>query len=387
MNIDPVSTLPSNRKSIPKWTILHYLAGDNNLDIYVNKDLDEIERGINPDSINIIAQHDRPNKGGKRYFIEKDGDPFKTKSPVIKELGNVNMASPEVLTSFIEEAINQYPAEHYALIIHDHGSNWEGCITDTTNGPNYISLPQLKNALDLAYSKCNIKKLDLIGFSACNMAGIETAYELKDSADYIVGSESVEYNFMWDFNEIYKNFKGDATPEQFAQIIVNNADKRECGEVPTISAIKLNKIKALAVSLDELSKHLLTLPQTALKEVYLNVFNKIKNFPFDKTGKDIYEMAKGLFESSLTDETIKEKAQKVMLALKEAVLLEKHYETKKHLGNEEHYFMANGIKLTLPNFSEKAPHKIDEKYTELQFAKDTSWDEFLITASPLTSVS
>ncbi len=54
-----------------KWTVMVYMAGDNNLDSNGVEDLSEMKRVGSTDQVAIVAQFDRKGKKGhtKRYYI------------------------------------------------------------------------------------------------------------------------------------------------------------------------------------------------------------------------------------------------------------------------------------------------------------------------------
>jgi hypothetical protein len=175
---------------LPKWTIMHYTAADNDLNEFLNMDVNEMESIGSTKNMNIISLLDNGKDDVKIYHIQKDNDPENITSPVLKDLGETNTAQPETLAKFIEFSMKKFPAQHYALIIGSHGLAWKGAVEDETTD-SFMSLPQIREALDTAAEKTG-KKLDLIGFDACLMATGEVAYELKDNAKYMVASQEVE---------------------------------------------------------------------------------------------------------------------------------------------------------------------------------------------------
>ena len=52
----------------------------------------------------------------------------------VSSLGEVDMASPTVLTTFLRHGIQTYPADHYGLILWGHGAGWRGFGGDVTPG-------------------------------------------------------------------------------------------------------------------------------------------------------------------------------------------------------------------------------------------------------------
>src|SRR3989339_1466776 len=102
---------------------------------------------------------------------------------------NVDMGDYKRVVDFVAWAKTNYPAKRYMLIIWNHGSGWmdpkgspKGISFDDETG-NYIRTPQIGLILKEA------GKVDILAFDACLMQMAEVAYEVKDNAQVIVGSE------------------------------------------------------------------------------------------------------------------------------------------------------------------------------------------------------
>ena len=81
------------------------------------------------------------------------------------------MGDPQTLVDFVSWGVKEFPAQHYALMLWDHGSSWAGIAFDDTDGEKGISLPELDAALRTSSNPDRrSSKLDLIGFDACLMA-------------------------------------------------------------------------------------------------------------------------------------------------------------------------------------------------------------------------
>ncbi|MCD6488404.1 MAG: hypothetical protein J7K21_04185 [Desulfurococcales archaeon] len=102
-------------------------------------------------------------------------------------MGEVNTGDPDTLKSFIEFVVGNYPAEHYMLIIWDHGGGPGGAAWDYSSDDDYLTLKEIREAVEEAGVH-----LDIIGFDACLMATIDAAYEFRNVADYLVASEETE---------------------------------------------------------------------------------------------------------------------------------------------------------------------------------------------------
>ncbi len=179
----------------PTWTIIGYLDGNNDLDIsnngasYVIEDAQNLEKVGSTDEVNIIVAVGSIKTGGvvKYYHIEhyENELPDSLSSTVLQDIGTADMSDPRTLTDFINYAVAHYPADHYVLLLDDHGGGWRGCCVDEQNGSGHMmDMIQLKQALRNA----NVH-FDVIIFHACLMGQVEVAYQLKDYADYMVASE------------------------------------------------------------------------------------------------------------------------------------------------------------------------------------------------------
>ena len=111
------------------WTILVYQAGDNNLEEYLDEDLNEMERGYrNTAQVNVLVQQDRASRDGVwRYELRHDTDPEVIGSKLVGESdAEPDTGNWQTLASFGQWAAVCYPAEHYVVVVSGHGSGWSG---------------------------------------------------------------------------------------------------------------------------------------------------------------------------------------------------------------------------------------------------------------------
>lgn len=217
-----------------EWTLVVYMDGDNNLEPFVLKDLDEMERAMPEKGVEIIALVDRAEGFSDEDGNWKDTRIFRVhpdrqhgiKSEVLSTPGEQNLGDPSVLRAFLSSALKTFPANRYALILWNHGSGWAGHVTDNTapgTPQNFdkLTLPELRTAIIGALQNVGLKKIDLVGFDMCLMAQIETAYELENLADVMVGSEAIEPNDGWPYEAVIPIFSNPAiSTKQVAKRIV-----------------------------------------------------------------------------------------------------------------------------------------------------------------------
>lgn len=189
------------------WTVLVYLAGDNDLESDALRDLNEMELVGSSDQLRIIVQLDRGGRlgagerwaGTRRYYVTRDSDTERISSQVLEDRGQLSTGDPQNLADFIVWGVRQYPAERYALVLWDHGSAWAGIAFDTTSGGDGLSLPELQQALATAQNQLDGLRLDMIGFDACLMGQLDVLLAAAPYAQIGVASAELEPSDGWDW--------------------------------------------------------------------------------------------------------------------------------------------------------------------------------------------
>lgn len=191
-----------------EWTVMVYMAADNSLAVQGVLDLDEMEDAGITDRIQTVVQAEfspavldqqgctaacfnRPNFNTFRYAITQAGGSAKNgpdRGTVTEVNGgsNVDMTDPNTLKDFIAWAKANYPANHYMLVLWNHGGGYTGLIQDeTSGGSGLMSLEDLKTGLTGSGG------LDVIDFDMCLMAGYETLAKIAGLTSYAIFSEEV----------------------------------------------------------------------------------------------------------------------------------------------------------------------------------------------------
>ncbi|MEM2899880.1 MAG: clostripain-related cysteine peptidase, partial [Thermoplasmata archaeon] len=216
----------SNRSdtiTIPKWTVMVYMAGDNSLSNEALDYLNELESAGSSKNVDIIVLFDQDKVGDSHlYRILKDPKGYKPvqsstnpdaaydlTSPISQILddngiiftGNEsNMGSILTLLNFVNWTSQNYPADRYVLILWDHGDGWQGGFCwDESDNSSYLTLGEFANALSVIKQRLG-KCIDILGFDACTMAQCEVVHSVKPYVDFFIGSETLEPGDGWCYN-------------------------------------------------------------------------------------------------------------------------------------------------------------------------------------------
>lgn len=194
---------PDPNPGTREWTVMVYMAADNNLAVQGILDLDEMEDAGVTGAVSVVTQAEynpdalaqyqcdascfgRPNFNTFRYAITQGGGSA-TNGPdrgPVTDIGNVDMTSPQTLGNFITWAKTNYPANHYLLVLWNHGGGYAGLLQDqTTAGSGLMTMDQLKAGLAAGGG------VDVVDFDMCLMGAYETLLKLVGLADYAVFSE------------------------------------------------------------------------------------------------------------------------------------------------------------------------------------------------------
>ncbi len=201
--------------NIADWTVLVYMGGDNNLEDGLMNDLDEFERaGGSTSSVRILAlldrtpDYDQTNGDWTDTRLFEPGpdvsDDYQTVYPPtidtepLGDLGEIDTAYAGNLLDFIVWGVKTFPAQHYAIILNDHGGAWYGTVQDETTGQGLLTIPGLSQTFDAALKNTGLDKFDLLINDACLMSGIEHYAAMSRYFDYAIGSPEITLNPSFD---------------------------------------------------------------------------------------------------------------------------------------------------------------------------------------------
>jgi len=179
---------PQAKKTVEKeWTLLMYWDADNSLEFCTEFAMSTWEAALTSnEDVNIVALVDILSEDGVWVYEIAGGE-----RKIVAEWPELNTSDPAVLAQFVDYGMGMYPAEKVMLIVQDHGYGWRGVCQDETNGDTLMPIDGLAGALKSVKEDNGGKGVDLVAFDACHMNTLEVAYELRDSAPYLIASQSM----------------------------------------------------------------------------------------------------------------------------------------------------------------------------------------------------
>ena len=198
-------------KTNETWSIYWYLCGSDleSEGGFASGDLAELCAVTLPDNVQVVIE-----TGGSYEWEDPRVNPDKqcrflysgNQLELLEQKPAANMSSQNTLAEFLRFCRKNYPADHEAVILWDHGGgSVGGVISDERYDTDCISLPDLRRAFETAYKPSEKNPpLDIIGFDACLMATIETANACKDIARYLVASEELEPGCGWNYTGLFQ---------------------------------------------------------------------------------------------------------------------------------------------------------------------------------------
>lgn len=210
--------LPPPKKD---WTVMVYMVGSD-LEAKSSKggrhwasiDIAEMldgTRALPNDNSNLVVSTGGSTRVGwntvKRTLIQHG------QAHVLEDLGTKNMADPQTLSDFVIWAKSQFPAQHYALILWNHGGGTQGYGKDTSDGGQgaMMNLSQLHQAFQTLHEQSDTP-LDIVVYDACLMASIEVAEVTATAANAMASSVELEPGHGIDYAHLMSQL-ADSPPE------------------------------------------------------------------------------------------------------------------------------------------------------------------------------
>ena len=255
------------------YTVLVYLNGsdlestwyeeDESYSGAASADLEEMMNGIGGNKVNVVvetggtlewANNQISGEQNQRWLVEPN------QLTKLADLGAKNMGKASTLADFVTWGIETYPAKKYALIFWDHGGGAVlGFGVDELFDSDSLTLDEIKDGLATAYKQTGTK-LELVGFDACLMATVETAYLLSPYAKYLVASQELEPGHGWDYKGALRYLSSNSTAggADLGKAILDTYEQHaiafEQEQSITLSVTDLRKVPAVVQALEAFVK-------------------------------------------------------------------------------------------------------------------------------------
>lgn len=355
------------------WTIMIYIAGDNNLETFGIADINEMEQANLPDNVNVVFLFDRT--GGydttngnwtdtRVGAVIYDG----TNSAISSSLtswGEMDTGSGATLTQFLDWGTTNYTANHYGLVVWDHGSGLDGVAWDNTSGDN-LSLSELRGAI----TQSTIGHLDFVGFDACLQAMTEQVFHLRAATDVVIASEELVPGPGWAYDRWLGSLgsnPGMTTTELASAIVTSYGDEYAGQSGITLSATSTAALGNLETSLDAFVAAALALPATSADWTAMRTEASLSHFyPSDDATyryRDLGDFMQGV-ASHVSNSALSAAAGDVVTALDAAVVAQ--------TGSVAD---ATGLSIYLPYDTQSV--RSDYTAANFTFLSQVAWDSYL----------
>jgi len=370
-----------------KWTVIVFLNAANDLAPYSDLNVNQMEQVAgNPDVRFVIqwkqSQDVYPSSSfdGVRRYVAK----YDTTNAIASDLvqsnlvdgqGNaLDMGIPDTLRNFVIWAQTYYPADRYALVLWSHGNGWlrKPSVPSATRDISYdyqtgnsIRPWQLSQALAGLH-------LDIIASDACMMQMLEVAYEIRGSADYIVGSEENTPGPGYPYDTVFAPFRDtptDTTLNLSKSFVDNMLAVTDYMSMPiTQSVIDTSKLPAVATATGNLASALIGADQNLLAGYIPGIRSNAQSYQptTARVYRDVTDLCSRIEAVGAMPAPIVTASQNLRAAVANAVVYE---------GHNAHSPGSHGLSIDFSSATVFSNHRFD--YMQMKIAQDTTWPNWL----------
>ncbi|HYY98553.1 MAG TPA: clostripain-related cysteine peptidase [Pyrinomonadaceae bacterium] len=405
------------------WTVIVYLAGDNNLSEEMLYSLKEMKlAGSNP-QVNVIAMFDpnEPELPTQRFILNASGEPGGLLTHDLIDTDEfhavdpeVNAADPDVIAEFMFKGIKLFPARHYMVVLSGHGPGEVDnafLLTDDDPGKGafpgnqpinpqtalrladlnkiFVKLKEKLQQAGLSEGQPGVKaKIDILGMDSCLTNCAEVCLQLGEHVDFVVGPQGFEPNLGWPYRQVLARLMEDSKTEP-AELAVRVVDEYVryyydyvlAGRSVDMSACNLQNAPALLEAVKgltvELRKSLPITPPDGGPDPGNAVLNALilahwesQGFKFDQFA-DLYDFCDRLERRCQMSADIQKACRAVKGALRDDPDADKRFVLKSCTSGPAFQY-ANGLSVFLP-WGLDTP----ADYQNLIFPQQTNWHLFV----------
>ena len=365
----PIGNAESDEDSLPEWGFYVYMAGDNTLYEEVTDDLNEMKMVGSNNNLEIVALTDQLlGNDSHAYHVIKHGVEETPLSEINATWENeIDMGDGETLKDFMVWAATEYPAQRKILVIWDHGSGWKKVAEDQGS---HLTVPEIRKSIEDYREITGDPPLTMIGFDACLMGMFEIAYELKDQAEMIHGSEAYEPLEGWTYNHLLYKLNQQTTNSELAHHIVNDyIESYRNGSVytsysVTAAVVDTSKLEGVWDKLEDFSGQINSVLPVYRDQVSYSR-DQTQRYDQNPDYRDLYDLTINVENRIPVSDTIKS-SKELQDAINDAVIAEDHWQKPGKLPVER----AHGLTIYFPTDG------AETGYDDLLIT-DSKWFEFI----------
>lgn len=248
--VNPVKPFVPTKTKNTLFVFMPYTAnnnGGNSLYYSLKGNIEDMERAIEQEkglgNSQLIVFISENIKTSHLIYISYNKNKGKCQRDTLKTYTDYDYTIPEGITSLLTSIKQMAPADNYSMIIGCHGEGWMPKPKSTqTRYFGGTAIP-----IDISNFNEGIKnagmKMNFILFDDCYMSGIEVAYQLRESSNYLIAStsEMIAYGIPYhiilkyllydtpdydalcrDFTSFYKTYTYNLTPMPYGTIAVTD---------------------------------------------------------------------------------------------------------------------------------------------------------------------
>lgn len=248
--VNPVKPFVPTKTKNTLFVFMPYTAnnnGGNSLYYSLKGNIEDMERAIEQEkglgNSQLIVFISENIKTSHLIYIGYNKNKGKCQRDTLKTYTDYDYTIPDGITSLLTTIKQMAPADNYSMIIGCHGEGWMPKPKSTqTRYFGGTAIP-----IDISNFNEGIKnagmKMNFILFDDCYMSGIEVAYQLRESSNYLIAStsEMIAYGIPYhiilkyllydtpdydalcrDFTSFYKTYTYNLTPMPYGTIAVTD---------------------------------------------------------------------------------------------------------------------------------------------------------------------
>lgn len=198
------SDAPADKTVATGRTVIVYMSGENSLSPYVTYNLNEMLDGSKKlGSEDCLLVYVDRSRSSELPWMARIQNGQVTDSVSISDMGistkNEYASDPNIMESVLKYAVSHFPATRdYGLVLWGHSTGWiinsdsiqytraygvdNGINSSVDNNGKWLNIPTLARVLR------KLPHMKFIFADCCMFMCLESLYELRDVADYIIGS-------------------------------------------------------------------------------------------------------------------------------------------------------------------------------------------------------